>query len=354
MRQHINAPRYIRLTLVASCMVINALVWAEPSSIKKGYETHKNAEAFIHTMVTKHGFEREYVVGLLKKAEKKPSILEAIARPAEKTKPWHEYRNIFLKEKRIQGGVEFWLAHEAILEAVQKDTGIPAHIIVAIIGVETRYGHYMGNYRVLDALTTLGFDYPKRGAFFTRQLEEFLLLTREQNQNPLMLKGSYAGAMGYGQFIPSSYRSFAVDFDDDGFADIWNNKKDAIASVANYFKAHGWQTDQPVAERATKAAKFPRKLLNVGSRPKTPAHELAALGFTPIARKTASQKPAMALEFKGVKGPEYWLGYNNFYVITRYNRNKMYALAVYQLSEAIADAKRAAALNTPSTSAVKA
>ncbi|WP_053980780.1 lytic murein transglycosylase B [Marinagarivorans algicola] len=323
-------------------MLIGSAVWAESTPMKKGYETHKNAQAFIDTMVNKHGFEREYVVGLLKKAEKKPSILAAIARPAEKTKPWHEYRNIFLKEKRIQDGVDFWLAHQDILAAVQKETGIPANIIVAIIGVETRYGQYMGSYRVLDALTTLGFDYPKRGAFFTRQLEAFLLLTREQHQDPLTLKGSYAGAMGYGQFIPSSYRSFAVDFDGDGFADIWNNKKDAIASVANYFKAHGWQNGEPVAERASKAAQFPRQLLNIGSRPKTPANELATLGFAPLSRQPVSLKPAMALEFTGVNGPEYWLGYNNFYVITRYNRNKMYALAVYQLSEEISSAKRAA------------
>lgn len=322
------------LSLLSSNTVLAAALEAN-----KGYAKHKNAKAFIQTMVTKHDFEYSYVEELLAKAEKKPAILEAIARPAEKVKPWFEYKNIFIKPKRITDGVTFWREHETILTKVEKETGVPAHIVVAIIGVETRYGTYMGNYRVLDALTTLGFDYPKRGSFFTRQLEEFLLLTREQKQNPLALKGSYAGAMGYGQFIPSSYRSFAVDFDGDGFADIWNNKQDAIASVANYFKAHGWQTGEPIAERAVKSADFPKKLFNTTARPKMPASKLAALGFTPLSRKAVSQQVAMPLMYEGVAGPEYWIGYNNFYVITRYNRSKMYALAVFQLSEEIRKAK---------------
>lgn len=326
----------------SSAFCLQPLAESQAPQSQQGYLQHAQAQAFIKKMVTEHNFERAYVEGLLQNAQKKQGILDAISRPAEKTKPWHEYRNIFLKPQRINGGVKFWTENQAILDAVEKETGIPAHVIVAIIGVETRYGSYMGRYRVIDALTTLGFDYPRRGKFFTRQLEEFLLLTREQQQDPLALKGSYAGAMGYGQFIPSSYRSFAIDFDGDGFADIWNNKKDAIGSVANYFKAHGWQTGEPVVERASRAAKFPSSMINTNKRPKTAASELSALGFSPLSRKAVSKKPAVALEYEGVNGPEYWLGYNNFYVITRYNRSRMYALAVHQLSEEIRQAKAAA------------
>lgn len=312
------------------------------------YSRHPEAKAFVERMVKEHKFEKNYVESILAQAEKKQAILDAIARPAEKTKPWHEYRGIFLKPARIEGGVKFWQEHAEILSRVEKEFGVPAEIIVAIIGVETRYGNYMGSYRVVDALTTLGFDYPKRGKFFSKQLEEFFLLTREQQQDPLTFKGSYAGAMGYGQFIPSSYRSFAIDYDDDGFADIWTNKNDAIASVANYFKAHGWQTGEPVAQKATRKAQFPERMLNDKSRPKTSAVELAKLGFSPISRKAVANKPAVALKYKVLDGDEYWLGYNNFYVITRYNRSHLYALAVYQLSEEIAASyKKASAVSAP-------
>jgi membrane-bound lytic murein transglycosylase B len=301
-----------------------------------GYLDHPSAKDFIDRMVTEHSFDRQYIESILAQAEKKQPILDAISRPAEKTMPWYEYRKIFLKPERIEGGVKFWQENQSILHQVEKDFGVSAQIIVAIIGVETRYGGYMGNYRVLDALVTLGFDYPPRSTFFAKQLEEFLLLSREQQQDPLALKGSYAGAMGYGQFIPSSYRSFAKDYDGDGFADIWNNKKDAIASVANYFKAHGWQHAEPVAEPAKRSEKFKEDLLNANKRPTLSAIELSKLGFAPLADREALNKPAMALQFEAVEGDEFWLGYNNFYVITRYNRSQLYALAVYQLSEAIA------------------
>jgi membrane-bound lytic murein transglycosylase B len=174
--------------------------------------------------------------------------------------------------------------------------------------------------------------------FFSSQLEEFFLMTREQHHDPLSLMGSYAGAMGYGQFIPSSYRSFAVDYDKDGFADIWNNKQDAIASVANYFKAHGWQMGQPVLERASRQAKFPASKLNTTNRPSVLATQLAQQGFAPLSRKAIQPIPAEALSYEVEQGQEYWLGYNNFYVITRYNRSHMYALAVYLLSQDIAKA----------------
>lgn len=305
------------------------------------YVEHPKGKAFIDMMVSKHNFERAYVESVLKDAEKKQKILDAMSRPAEKTKAWHEYRKIFIQDSRINGGVKFWQEHQEILENVSKSYGVPVEIIVAIIGVETRYGQYMGSYRVIDALTTLGFDYPRRSKFFTGQLEEFFLLAREQNQDMSALKGSYAGAMGFGQFIPSSYRAFAVDYDGDAFADIWNNKKDAIASVANYFKAHGWKTGQPVVERATASSAFPENEFNSRKRPKQTIKELASKGFTPLARKALSDEPAIALRYQMADSYEYWLGYNNFYVITRYNRSRLYALAVYQLSQEIAQAYKA-------------
>ena len=324
------------LAKCAALMLLPLYGVAQEQAPQADYSQHPKAIAFIDKMVKEHKFDREYISQVLANAEKKQAILDAIARPAEKTKPWHEYREIFLKPERIKGGVSFWNENKATLEKIAAEYGVAPEIIVAIIGVETRYGTYMGSYRVIDALTTLGFDYPKRGQFFTSQLEEFFLLTREQQQNPLEFKGSYAGAMGYGQFIPSSYRSFAVDYDGDKFADIWNNKHDAIASVANYFKAHGWQQGEPIAEPAARQSTFPTKMLNPRTRPKTSATELAKLGFTPKARKAISKRPAIALQYDGKNGDEYWLGYNNFYVITRYNHSHMYALAVYQLSQEIA------------------
>ncbi|MDZ7925193.1 MAG: lytic murein transglycosylase B [Marinagarivorans sp.] len=309
----------------------------QAASARVDYSKHPAAAAFIKKMVEQHGFDKQYIVDTLAQAEQQPRILELIAKPAEKAKPWYEYRQIFLTPLRVQGGVEFWQQHKDILAEMEKTYGVPAEIIVAIIGVETRYGTYMGTYRVIDALTTLGFDYPPRGAFFAGQLEAFFLMAREQQHDPLSLMGSYAGAMGYGQFIPSSYRSFAVDYDKDGFADIWANKQDAIASVANYFKAHGWQMGLPVAERASRQAGFPENKLNTEQRPSVMANELARQGFAPLSRRAIQPIAAVALSYEGEQGQEYWLGYNNFYVITRYNRSRMYALAVYLLSEEIAN-----------------
>ncbi len=338
-----RSPFSIRSSFIMPAAFVSAalLAAAHPSmaaesSATPHYVAHEKAKVFVDRMVKEHGFERQYIQSVLAQAEKKQSILDAISRPAEKTKAWHEYRKIFIQDVRIKGGVAFWQEHKAILDDVSSAYGVPAEIIVAIIGVETRYGNYMGSYRVVDALATLGFDYPKRGKFFTRQLEELFLLGREQQQDILTLKGSYAGAMGFGQFIPSSYRSFAVDYDGDDVADIWANKKDAIASVANYFKAHGWQTGEAVVERAHRAEHFPSEKINSRSRPTTSAKTLYKEGFSPLSRKAVSDKPAIALEYQGANGPEHWLGYNNFYVITRYNRSHLYAMAVYQLSQEIA------------------
>lgn len=301
------------------------------------YSRHQETKAFLDRMVKQHKFDAKKLESLLAQAEKKQAILDAIARPAEKTKPWFEYRKIFLDSDRIQQGVAFWQENQKTLAEVSERYGVDPAIIVAIIGVETRYGRHMGTYRVIDALATLGFDYPPRSEFFRKQLEEFFLLAREQKQDPLELKGSYAGAMGFGQFIPSSYRHYARDHDGDGFADIWNNKDDAIASVANYFKAHGWQTGQPVFARAQVKGKIDENILNVAGRPALAVAELRKKGVEPADSVEAAQLASL-LSYEQENGNEYWLGFNNFYVITRYNRSQLYAMAVWQLSEAIREA----------------
>lgn len=321
---------------VAVCTLVGA--GSTVQAYAGDYSNHPQALAFVERMVSEHGFDKGELQGLLSQAEKKQKILDAIARPAEKVKPWHEYRGIFLDDKRIAQGVEFWNENADVLSKVGEQYSVDPAIIVAIIGVETRYGGYMGSYRVLDALTTLGFDYPPRAGFFAGQLEQFFLLAREQKQDPLALTGSYAGAMGYGQFIPSSYRHYARDFDGDGFADIWQNKEDAIASVANYFKAHGWQKGQPVVAKVTVAKTIAPEEINSTERPSVPVTEWRKKGVT-INDKVDSTTSAALMDFDQLEGKEYWLGFNNFYVITRYNRSRMYALAVWQLSEAIRDAR---------------
>lgn len=299
------------------------------------YSQHPKAAEFIDKMVKEHQFEQTEVIALLKQAEKKQSILDAISRPAEKTKEWFEYRKIFIQESRIKQGIEFWNTHRDTIARASKELGVAPEIIVAIIGVETRYGRHAGKYRVIDALTTLGFDYPKRGKFFRGQLEHFMLMVREQQQDPLALVGSYAGAMGYGQFIPSSYRAYAIDFDDDGKVDIWNNPVDAIGSVANYFRAHRWKDGEPVLARARIGKGYDKDLLNQKEKPKLTLADLKQKGYSPVSDQFSGDDKAMPLMYVGDRGKEFWLGFNNFYVITRYNRSHLYAMAVWQLGEEI-------------------
>ena len=215
--------------------------------------------------------------------------------------------------------------------------GVPAEIIVAIIGVETYYGRIAGSYRVIDALATLAFDYPRRSEFFTKELKHYLILTRDQQMDPLVLKGSYAGAMGYGQFMPSSYRSYAIDFDDDGVADIWSNPVDAIGSVANYFKAHGWTEGGQVVLPARAESAVMDEMLSRGRdlKPRFSVGEFIAAGLIPEGGADHSAE-AIGIQFELADGYEYWLGLHNFYVITRYNHSAMYAMSVYQLSQRIA------------------
>ncbi len=320
------------------CLALLSCLWATLSCAGENYGEHPAAQVVIEELVKEEGFEREELVILFSDAQRKDSILEAISRPAEKTKPWYEYRGIFLTEQREDEGLAFYEEHRETLERAEREMGVPAEIIVAIIGVETYYGRITGSYRVLDALSTLAFDYPRRSPFFTSELKHYLILARDQGFAPGDLKGSYAGAMGYGQFMPSSYRSYAIDFDGDGVIDIWNNPVDAIGSVANYFVRHGWRSGETVVVAANAEPGVPDDVFVQGRSDLKPEHtvaEFAAKGVT--AREAVDPEAvATAMKFELEDGYEYWLGLHNFYVITRYNHSAMYAMSVYQLSRRLA------------------
>lgn len=302
------------------------------------YGTNPAAQAVVDELVQEQDFDRDELLRVFTQAERQDSILKAIARPAEKTKAWYEYRQIFLNDKRQSQGLEFFAEHRATLARAEREFGVPAEIIVAILGVETYYGRVAGSYRVIDALSTLAFDYPPRSSFFTSELKNYLILTRDQGFDPLALKGSYAGAMGYGQFMPSSYLSYAVDFDGDEVIDIWNNPVDAIGSVANYFKRHGWRNSGLVVSAADVAADVPQEWFvsgRSGLKPERTVAEFAMAGV--VARDELDpQALATAMKFELEDGYEYWLGLHDFYVITRYNHSAMYAMSVYQLSQRLA------------------
>lgn len=294
----------------------------------------KNAvDVFIQQMVEAHQFKANELQSIFNQAKKSQRVLDAISRPAEAL-PWYKYRQIFIREDRIENGRAFLAKHARLLQRAEEEYGVPAQIITAIIGVETSYGANKGNDRVIDALSTLAFHYPKRGDFFRGELEQFLLLTREQDIEPLSLKGSYAGAMGMPQFIPSSYRHYAVDFDGDGVIDIWNNPADAIGSVANYFRQHGWQPGGKVAVPVQTVNSQYKKLVNNELEPSVAVEQLYDNGILPEEQIAPGSK-VKVISLEGADSEEIWLGLENFYVITRYNRSQLYAMAVYQLSEKI-------------------
>ena len=293
-------------------------------------------QAFVERMRARHNFDPGEIQALLNKAEVLDSVLEAISRPAE-GKPWYEYRQIFLERLRIERGADFFVLHRETLERAEKEYGVPPEIIVAIIGVETLYGEHTGRYRVLDSLATLGFRYPRRGDFFSTELEHFLLLTREEGLDPLRITGSYAGAMGIPQFISSSYRSYAVDFDKDNVRNLIGSVDDAIGSVANYLNHHGWRRGQGVAVPTKVVGDEHRGLLELGLKPKTTIAKMRRNGVKIYHPVSDTEKGAL-LELELQDGVEHWIGLENFYAITRYNHSALYAMAVFQLSQAIVEA----------------
>jgi len=306
------------------------------TSAQANYAERDDVRRFIDELVNDHGFDRAYLNKLFTDAERLDNVLESIARPAEKTLNWKQYRPIFVTEKRTRRGHDFIKEHRATLERAEKEYGVPLEIIAAVIGVETYYGRITGSYTVFDSLTTLGFDYPPRSRFFKSELKQFLLLSNEEHIDVEDMTGSYAGAMGMPQFISSSYRRYAVDFDGDGKRDLWNSVPDVIGSVANYFSEHGWKRGQGVV--------YPVKVTDTSVVPEKnslkPYDTVASfmkkgvvLSDMDGSEKIAADDEATLLKLYGNQGDEYWLGLKNFYVITRYNHSDMYALAVYQLSQ---------------------
>lgn len=298
------------------------------------YDTEReDVREFIDNMHTLHGFDIAWLENAFSEAQHKEKIIETMKKPAEFTLTWPEYRGIFLTEERIHAGVTFWTEHQSELSLISEQSGVPEATIIGIIGVETYFGRITGDYRVMDSLCTLAFDYPKRADFFRSELEHYLLLSREEETDPLNATGSYAGAMGMPQFMPSSYRAYAVDADDDGKRDIWNNWSDVIGSIANYLTEHGWQAGQPVAvpvREVSPGIEYDGRQLKLNES----VSKLRDKGLKFDADMPGNSQ-AMLIRLPVPNQDELWIGFNNFYVVTRYNRSMMYAMAVNQLGNDI-------------------
>ena len=296
----------------------------------------KRAEVkeFIAHMSDTYGFKKRALRKLLKSADSQPAIIDAMSKPAERAKLWYEYRPIFLNERRIREGTEFWAAHRQALDEASIKSGVAPEYLAAILGVETYYGRLTGNYRVLDALATLSFDYPPREKFFRDELEQFLLLTRDAHLDPKILKGSYAGAMGAPQFMPSNYRRYAVDAEANGRIDLWNDWPDVCASVGNYLKEHGWNAGEPVLEEATV---LPEKAADLDGRKLALSETVGSLAAKGVSFDTPlpPETPAILIAADEPDGVHWRVGYNNFFVITRYNHSALNAMAVYELAAAV-------------------
>ena len=292
-------------------------------------------KTFIAEVARRNALSKRALSKLLAKAEPQPKIIEMITKPAERVSPWWEYRDRFLTEERIALGAQLWQDHREELERIAAERGVAPEYIVAIIGVETKYGRITGRFRVLDALATLAFDYPPRSEFFRKELEQFVLLSREEKMDPLKTLGSYAGAMGNAQFMPSSYRKYAVDAQDDKKRDLWSDWGDVFASIANYFREHGWETGGPVL---AEVELDPDPTFVIDTRNLTPNETIQSLAAQGVVTRIDAPPttPAMLISAEQSDGPAYRVGFNNFEVITRYNRSPRYAMAVHDLAEAIA------------------
>ena len=341
-------PRALFILIVRTC-VVAALTVATAHAAKSlppsGYAQRDDVRAFVNEIAAEQGFDRKQLLRWFAAAQFQPKIVAAMQRPFVEPPKWHEYAPQFLTPERIDGGVAFWAAHENDLARAERDYGVPAEIIVAIIGVETFYGRNVGSYRVFDALTTLAFDYPRRATFFRGELKEFLRLAREQNISPLTPKGSFAGAMGVPQFMPGSYRRYAVDFDGDGRIDLWSSGADAVGSVANFLARHDWQPGEPVVLPATITAEGRDTILQkldggISERRSLFAWEEDGVAADTLSSALPSDDSVGLLMLEESPqsdgdGASYWIACANFYVITRYNRSRLYAAAVWNLAQAI-------------------
>jgi membrane-bound lytic murein transglycosylase B len=324
----------IALVVLIAAALTGSPAHAAGPRADRPYGKREEVRTFVQDMVARHAFVASELEFLFARARREPAILAAIQPPKDpKARSWLAYRSRFVTESRIAEGAEFWRRHAAALARAAAEHGVPEEIIVAIIGVETVYGRHTGTWRVIDALATLAFDYPPRADFFRSELEQFLLFAREHGVEVFSVKGSYAGAIGIPQFMPGSYRRFAVDFDDDGATDLRASPTDAIGSVANFLARHGWRRGERIDLPAHVAGDGHRALLEAGIEPKTALGELKRFGVetrtdlpldTPVA--------LIELESPGVP-PEYRLGLRNFYALTRYNRSVLYASAVSDLAK---------------------
>ncbi|MEY2853652.1 MAG: hypothetical protein RL030_784 [Pseudomonadota bacterium] len=338
------------LALLAAGLPALACAQAATQASKKPLDVSRpEVQRFIDSMVERQGFERAELAATLSDAVTQPTIVEAMSRPSERTMTWEEYRGRFLTDERIDAGLALWDAQQAALDKVTADSGVPAEYLLAITGVETYFGRILGRHRVLDALSTLAFDYPRRSDFFTKELEEYLLIARKEQLDPRVPIGSYAGAMGAPQFMPSSMRSYAVDGDGDGHRDLWLNWTDVFASIANYFTEHGWRPGEPVladaqVEPVPDDGATVRLALNetvAGLRERGYRFDTTLPGTAKAMRVPAQQLDAM----------QWRVGFQNFYVITRYNRSFLYAMAVNDLAQAMAERRSARLQSAPAASA---
>ena len=325
----------VRTRSASKRLIVAAALIALSCAPALALDTHRpDVKSFIALLAEKDSFSKHSLRKLLSKAEIQPAIIEAMDRPAEKAKLWYEYRELFLTDRRIREGIDFWIAHRQDLDEASVRSGVPPEYLAAILGIETYYGRLTGSYRVLDALATLAFDYPARASFFREELEQFLLLTRESGLDPLAVKGSYAGAMGAPQFMPSNYRRYAVDASADGHVNLWSNWSDVCASVGNYLKEHGWNFGEPVLDEAVVD---PDKTQGLDGRTLALADTLGTLKLRGVSvdRTLAAETPVMLIAADEADGTHWRVGYANFYAITRYNHSVLYAMAVVDLAAAL-------------------
>lgn len=320
--------------LALKLLLIIPFLGCAPAAMAIDLARYPQMQSLFTQLHEKHDFSHEELATLFQQVEIKQNILDIMNRPGE-ARPWPAYRQQFVTEPSANRGSRFWRRHRQALARAEKKFGVDPAVIVAIIGIESRYGRAAGQIRTIDALTTLMLEYPRRAKFFRRELIQFLLLAREQRMDPLSIKGSYAGAIGAAQFIPSSYRKYAIDFDNDGRTDLMGSRADAIGSVANYFKRHGWKVGEPAVSNARVEGTVHSWFQNLSIAPVLTLKQLGRYGITTEQADRDPNLRAALITLQGENGPEYRLSHDNYYVITRYNKNRKYAVAVYELSEMI-------------------
>jgi membrane-bound lytic murein transglycosylase B len=330
----------LRLVLAAALLALFALSRSVPAQTPPAQSQRLKPEVrkFIGHMVRTHEFDAQALRDLFAGARASQEVVRAISAPAT-SRPWHQFRPLCVDDAQIADGLRFWNENAEVLERARREFGVPEAIVVALIGIESRYGRYAGGFRVIDSLYTLSFEWPKRADYFRSELEQFLVLSREQGWDPAAVQGSFAGALGWPQFMPSSYRRFAVDYGGDGKIDLWTDTADIVGSVASYLREVGWKAGQPVAAPARVDTADPKPLLDLGLKPQLSVAQWQERGVQ-SPPGLAESLPASLFTLDVIDGPEYWLGFDNFYALLRYNYSRNYAMAVYQLGEEISQARQ--------------